>query len=51
MQKLMVAEEEEEDRGTAVNPVKFNAALPLLSSREEKDDSAEEEETLEMTLS
>ena len=48
MQKV-TAEEDEVDCGTAVKPVKFNAALPLLSSKEENDDSAEEE-TLEMTL-
>ena len=51
MQRVMAEEEEEEDRGTAVKPVKFKAALPLLSSKEEKDDSAEDEETFEITLS
>lgn len=46
MQKLMIDEEDEEDRGAAVNPVKWSPAPFPLSSSEEKEDSAEEEETL-----
>ena len=46
MQKFMMEEEDEEFLGAAVNPVNCSAAPFPLSSSEEKEESAEEEEIL-----
>ena len=46
MQKLLNDDEDDDVRGAAVNPAKCSPAPFPLSSSEEKEDSAEEEETL-----